>query len=172
MILLLIWKQNKSFAFILILSLFFHLNRQCLSPCQLVNLSARLLVNSLKIKIFAKTVNHLVACVETLDLQGFQFLIYTKNHLVIVLMVLLRKQFISDNIVSISLRRWKKLNTDLTEDTDLTFSLIFFLDQYSLDLFRDFRGFASACGTPYSLANEHQPPLVLPRRGEAGYIEC
>ena len=62
----------------------FHLNRQGLSPCQLVNLSTRLLVNSLKNKIFAKTVNHLVACVETSDLQGVQFLIYTKNHLVIV----------------------------------------------------------------------------------------
>ena len=43
----------------------------------------------------------------------------------------------------------KKLNTDLTENTDLTFSLIFFLNLYSLDLFVDFRGFASACGTPF-----------------------
>ena len=43
----------------------------------------------------------------------------------------------------------KKLNTDLTENTDLTFSLIFFLNLYSLDLFVDVRRFASACGTPF-----------------------
>ena len=43
----------------------------------------------------------------------------------------------------------KNLNTDLTEVTDLTFSLIFFLNLYSLDLFWDFRGFASACSTPF-----------------------
>lgn len=35
--------------------------------------------NNEKIKIFAKTVNHLVACVETSDLQGLQFLIYIKT---------------------------------------------------------------------------------------------
>ena len=69
-------------------------------PCHLVNLSTRL-----KIKIFAKTVNHLVVSVETSDLQWFQFLIYITNHLVIVLMVLPRKQFVSHNIFSISLRR-------------------------------------------------------------------
>ena len=63
----------------------------------------------------------------------------------------------------------KNLNTDFTENTDLTFSLIFLVGKCFLDFYQDFRGFASACGTPFSLANEHQPPLVLPRRGDAGY---
>ena len=88
-------------------------------------------------------------------------------------MVLPRKQFISDNrVVHPPTAMDKKLNTDLTEDTDLTFSLIFLVGKWLLDFYQDFRGFASACGTPFSLANEHQPPLVLPRRGEAGYLEC
>ena len=43
----------------------------------------------------------------------------------------------------------KKLNTDCTEDTDLTFSLIFLVGKWLLDLFSDFSGFASACGTPF-----------------------
>ena len=43
----------------------------------------------------------------------------------------------------------KNLNTDCTEDTDLTFSLIFLVGKWLLDLFSDFRGFASACGTPF-----------------------
>ena len=50
-----------------------------------------------------------------------------KNHLVIVLMVLSRKQFISDNrVVHPPTAMDKKLNTDLTEDTDLTFFTDFF----------------------------------------------
>ena len=59
----------------------------------------------------------------------------------------------------------KKLNTDLTEDTDLAFSLIFFLNLYSLDLFVDFRGFASACGTPFfwKASNDSQPVEILPQ---------
>ena len=43
----------------------------------------------------------------------------------------------------------KNLNTDCTEDTDLAFSLIFLVGKWLLDLFSDFRGFASACGTPF-----------------------
>ena len=88
----------------------------------LISLSSRL-----KIKIFARTVNHLVVSVETSDLQWFQFLIYITNHLVIVLMVLPRKQFISDNrVVHPPTAMDKNLNTDLTEDTDLTFFTDFF----------------------------------------------
>ena len=41
------------------------------------------------------------------------------------------------------------LNTDLTEDTDLAFSLIFLVGKWLLDFYQDFRGFASACGTPF-----------------------
>ena len=88
----------------------------------LISLSSRL-----KIKIFARTVNHLVVSVETSDLQWFQFLIYITNHLVIVLIVLSRKQFISDNrVVHPPTAMDKNLNTDLTEDTDLTFFTDFF----------------------------------------------
>ena len=94
--------------------------------------------NNEKIKIFAKTVNHLVVCVETSDLQRLQFLIYSKNHLVIVLMVLSRKQFISDNrVVHPPAAMDKNLNTDLTEDTDLTFSLIFLVGKWLLDFCLD-----------------------------------
>ena len=61
-------------------------------------------------------------------------------------------KYISDNkVVHQPAAMDKKLNTDFTEDTDLTFSLIYFLNLYSLDLFVDFRGFASACGTPFFL---------------------
>ena len=60
-------------------------------------------------------------------------------------------KYISDNkVVHQPSAMDKKLNTDLTEDTDLTFSLIFFLNLYSLDLFSDFRGFASAWALPFS----------------------
>ena len=45
----------------------------------------------------------------------------------------------------------KNLNTDLTEDTDLAFSLIFLVGKWLLDYYRDFLGFASACGTPFFL---------------------
>ena len=45
--------------------------------------------NNEKSKNFVKTVNHLVAFTEALDLQRLPFLIYSKNHLVIVWMVLL-----------------------------------------------------------------------------------
>ena len=59
----------------------------------------------------------------------------------------------------------KKLNTDLTENTDLTFSLIFFLNLYSLDLFVDVRRFASACGTPFfwKASDDSQPVEILPQ---------
>mgnify|MGYP004628173617 FL=1 len=60
-------------------------------------------------------------------------------------MVLSRKQFISDNrVVHPPAAMDKNLNTDLTEDTDLTFSLIFLVGKWLLDSYQDFRGFASA----------------------------
>ena len=45
--------------------------------------------NNEKSKNFVKTVNHLVALAKAIDLQRLPFLFYKKNHLVIVLMVLL-----------------------------------------------------------------------------------
>ena len=45
----------------------------------------------------------------------------------------------------------KKLNTDDTEDTDLTFSLIFFSWQMGLGFIFGFLGFASAGALPFPL---------------------
>ena len=45
--------------------------------------------NNEKSENIVKTVNHLVALAKTIDLQRLSFLFYRKNHLVIVLMVLL-----------------------------------------------------------------------------------
>ena len=63
-----------------------------------------------------------------------------------------RNKYISDNkVVHPPSAMDKKLNTDLTEDTDLTFSLIFLVGKWLLDFYQDFRGFASACSTPFHL---------------------
>ena len=92
----------------------------------------------------------------------------------------------------------KKLNTDLTENTDLTFSLIFFLKPVFFGFICGFSWICECLGTPFSLltsvplvlkpiltfskgrnkllyfvkdffSQSLQPPLVLPRRGDAGY---
>ena len=43
----------------------------------------------------------------------------------------------------------KNLNTDFTENTDLTFSLIFLVGKCFLDFYQDFRWFASAWALPF-----------------------
>ena len=43
----------------------------------------------------------------------------------------------------------KNLNTDFTENTDLTFSLIFLVGKCFLDFYQDFCGFASAWALPF-----------------------
>ena len=64
-----------------------------------------------------------------------------------------RNQYFSDNKgVHQPMAMDKNLNTDLTEDTDLAFSLIFLVGKWLLDYYRDFLGFASACGTPFFLS--------------------
>ena len=52
--------------------------------------------NNEKSKNFVKTVNHLVAIAKAIDLQRLSFLFYKKNHLVIVLMVLLCSMLICE----------------------------------------------------------------------------
>ena len=60
------------------------------------------------------------------------------------------ENYICDNIVSIRpLAMDKNLNTDFTENTDLTFSLIFLVGKCFLDFYQDFRGFASAWALPF-----------------------
>ena len=52
--------------------------------------------NNEKSKNIVKIVNHLVALAKAIDLQGLSFLFYKKNHLVIVLMVLLCSMLICE----------------------------------------------------------------------------
>ena len=52
--------------------------------------------NNEKSKNFVKTVNHLVVLTKAIDLQRLSFLFYKKNHLVIVLMVLLCSMLICE----------------------------------------------------------------------------
>ena len=52
--------------------------------------------NNEKSKNFVKIVNHLVAIAKAIDLQRLSFLFYKKNHLVIVLMVLLCSMLICE----------------------------------------------------------------------------
>jgi hypothetical protein len=52
--------------------------------------------NNEKSKNFVKIVNHLVALAKAIDLQRLSFLFYKKNHLVIVLMVLLCSMLICE----------------------------------------------------------------------------
>lgn len=52
--------------------------------------------NNEKSKNIVKTVNHLVAIAKAIDLQRLSFLFYRKNHLVIVLMVLLCSMLICE----------------------------------------------------------------------------
>lgn len=52
--------------------------------------------NNEKSKNFVKAVNHLVAIAKAIDLQRLSFLFYKKNHLVIVLMVLLCSMLICE----------------------------------------------------------------------------
>ena len=55
----------------------------------------------------------------------------------------------------------KNLNTDCTDDTDLTFSLIFFSWLMGIGFVFGFLGFASACGTPFYLANDSANDLRI-----------
>ena len=52
--------------------------------------------NNEKSKNIVKIVNHLVALAKAIDLQRLSFLFYKKNHLVIVLMVLLCSMLICE----------------------------------------------------------------------------
>ncbi len=52
--------------------------------------------NNEKSKNIVKIVNHLVAIAKVIDLQRLSFLFYKKNHLVIVLMVLLCSMLICE----------------------------------------------------------------------------
>ena len=52
--------------------------------------------NNEKSKNIVKIVNHLVAIAKAIDLQRLSFLFYKKNHLVIVLMVLLCSMLICE----------------------------------------------------------------------------
>lgn len=52
--------------------------------------------NNEKSKKIVKIVNHLVALAKAIDLQRLSFLFYKKNHLVIVLMVLLCSMLICE----------------------------------------------------------------------------
>ena len=52
--------------------------------------------NNEKSKNIVKIVNHLVAIAKAIDLQRLSFLFYRKNHLIIVLMVLLCSMLICE----------------------------------------------------------------------------
>ena len=58
----------------------------------------------------------------------------------------------------------------MTQRTRIWLFTDFLVDKWLLDYYRDFHGFASACSTPFSLANTNyseycrQPPPNLPRK--------